>query len=216
MFKKKLRILPIFICLSVLMLSIKISYVVNTINNSSQHSIRLETQAAFAEEDSATTQALSTALKQGSQEDISSGKAPGPTFTESEVAILQDLAQRREALDMREKEIDKKALQLHITEEEINKKLEQLQAYESKLRDLIQDYKEKEQGKLAALVKLYTSMKPQDAARIINTLDIELATALLRGMKPTTSSAILSKMDAAKAKAVTNHLIGNSLTNIEK
>lgn len=216
MLKKKLRILPIFICLSVLMLSFKISYVVNNINNASQHGLKLETQTAFAEEENSTTEALSNALKQGTPKTGTTDIIPGPTFTESEVAILQDLAQRREALDMKEKEITKKALQLRITEEEISKKLEQLQAYENKLRDLMQDYKEKEKGKLSALIKLYTSMKAQDAARIINTLDIELATALLRGMKPTTSSAILSKMDASKAKAVTNHLIGNSLTNIEK
>ena len=58
-------------------------------------------------------------------------------------------------------------------------------------------------------------MKPRDAARIFNTLDLELTTALLREMKPSSSSAIISLMDASKAKAITNELIGNSLTNIE-
>ena len=91
-----------------------------------------------------------------------------------------------------------------------------IKEYEAKLRQLMQDYNQKEKSKLTSLVKLYTTMKTKDAARIMATLDIELVTALLKEMKPSTSSAILSQMDAAKAKAITNQLIGNSLSNIEK
>lgn len=35
--------------------------------------------------------------------------------------ILQELAERREALDLRSREIDKKAVQLKVAEEEIEK-----------------------------------------------------------------------------------------------
>lgn len=47
---------------------------------------------------------------------------PNNSFSQSEILILQELAERREALDLRAKEIDRKAIQLKVAEEEIDKK----------------------------------------------------------------------------------------------
>ena len=124
--------------------------------------------------------------------------------------ILQELAERREALDIRSREIDKKAVQLKVAEQEIDKRLKQLQEHEQKLRKLIQEYNEKERAKINALIKVYSSMKPKDAARIFNTLDIDVTVALLKDMKPSTSSAILAQMNAEKAKEITDKIIGNN------
>lgn len=214
--KIKLRILPIFIFTAVLTLSIRITKVVDNIQENSKTQIEFGTQDAQAEEktQNSETKSLNQLLDKTEEAKNNLGENES-TFSKSEIAILQDLAKRREALNLKDKEIEKKALQLKITEEEIQKKLEQLQAYETKLRNLMQEYSAKEKEKLMTLVKLYTSMKPKDAARIFNTLDIELSTAILNEMKPSASSAILSQMDAQKAKAVTNQLIGNSLNNIE-
>ena len=215
MTKRKLRILPIFIFIAVLTLSLRISSVISNINSTENTIISFETTSAHAEDSSNTeTTDLTAVLNKNSETENKADNST--TFTQSEIEILQELAKRREALDLRDKEIDKKAAQLEITEEEIQKKLSQLQEYEAKLRQLMQDYNQKEKSKLTSLVKLYTTMKTKDAARIMATLDIELVTALLKEMKPSTSSAILSQMDAAKAKAITNQLIGNSLSNIEK
>lgn len=214
--KIKLRILPIFIFTAVLTLSIRITKVVDNIQENGKTQIEFGTQDAQAEEkpQNSETKSLNQLLDKAEEAKNNLGENES-TFSKSEIAILQDLAKRREALNLKDKEIEKKALQLKITEEEIQKKLEQLQAYETKLRNLMQEYSAKEKEKLMTLVKLYTSMKPKDAARIFNTLDIELSTAILNEMKPSASSAILSQMDAQKAKAITNQLIGNSLNNIE-
>ena len=77
-------------------------------------------------------------------------------------------------------------------------------------KKLIQEYNQKQEENIASLVKLYTSMKPKDAARIFNTLDMDITVALLKGMKPSASSAILSQMNPEKARAVTAELIGNN------
>ncbi len=214
-FKNKIRILPLFIFMAALTLSFRMTRIVGDINKAGRTEFSLAASHAYAEENSSPeTAALSTALEKSGAVALSPSDK-GNTFSQSEITILQELAARREALDIRSKEIDKKAVQLKVAEEEIAKKLEQLQAYEKKLRDLMREYTAKEKEKLNALVKLYTTMKPRDAARIFNTLDLELTTALLREMKPSSSSAIISLMDASKAKAITNELIGNSLTNIE-
>lgn len=212
-FKNNFRILPIFIFLSVLTLSIRVNNVFDSLKNTDNRNFSISQNKAWAEEKvSKDTTELGKVLDQAErgQNQIGTGEKANNTFTQSEIMILQELAERREALDLRSREIDKKAVQLKVAEEEIEKKLAQLREYENKLKKLIGEYNEKEKDKIAALVKMYASMKPQSAARIFNTLDIETAASLLREMKPSSASAIVSQMDAIKAKAVTNEIIGNS------
>lgn len=213
-FKNNFRILPVFIFLAVLTLSIRVNNVFDSLKNADSRSFSISQSKAWAEEEaSRDTAELGKVLEQAErgQNPGSTGEKANSTFTQSEIMILQELAERREALDLRSRKIDKKAVQLKVAEEEIEKKLAQLREYESKLKKLIGEYNEKEKEKIAALVKMYASMKPQSAARIFNTLDIETAASLLREMKPSSASAIVSQMEAVKAKAVTDEIIGNSI-----
>ena len=212
--KNNFRILPMFIFLAVLTLSIRVNNVFDSLKNADVHRFSISQSKAWAaEKSSRETAELGKILDQAEQGKNHAGndKNANNAFSQSEIMILQELAERREALDLRSREIDKKAVQLKVAEEEIAKKLVQLREYESKLKKLINEYNEKEKEKIAALVKMYASMKPQSAARIFNTLDIETAASLLREMKPSSASAIVSQMEAAKAKAVTNEIIGNSI-----
>ncbi len=212
--KFKFRLLPFFIFMAVLTLSIKVNNVFDLYNRpTGRHRITISQTEALAEEKIAKeNEELGKVLKQGGPSGgITGTQAPNTSFSQSEIMILQELAERREALDIRAKEIDKRAIQLKVAEEEINKKLQQLQEYEKKLQKLVYEYTEKEKENINSLVKLYSSMKPKDAARIFNTLDTDITVALLKNMKPTSSSSILSQMDSEKAKQVTSELIGNNI-----
>ena len=210
--KNKIHILPILIFIAVLTLSIKINNIFDLYNHQIKEKVSISTAQALAEEKlNQETKELSKIL-QGEVPGKTAEKQPtNTTFTQSEIMILQELAERREALDLRSQEIDKRAIQLKVTEEEINKKLRQLKDYEDRLQKLITAYSEQEQENLNAMVKMYTSMKPKDAARIFNNLDMAITVALLKGMKPSSSSAILSQMDSQKAQAVTAELLGNNI-----
>ena len=206
--KNNFRILPIFIFLAVLTLSIRINNVFDSLKHSDNRIFVISQSDAWAEENTsqeATDLSKVLAQSEEGKSHQTHGEKNNNTFTQSEVMILQELAERREALDIRSREIDKKAVQLKVAEEEIEKKLAQLREYESKLKKLINEYNEKEKEKIAALVKMYASMK------LFNTLDIETAAYLLREMKPSSASAIVSQMEAKQAKAVTDQIIGNSI-----
>lgn len=212
--KHHIHLLPVVIFMAVLTLSIKVNNVFDLFKHPESSVFDIAQSQAFAEEKNAKeTAALTQVLNQGASANTTTSpeKAKENAFSQSEILILQELAERREALDIRAKEIDKRAIQLKVTEDEIEKKLQQLKSYEKKLEQLITQYNEKEQEKLSSLVKLYSAMKPKDAARIFNTLDTDISVSLLRGMKPAISSAIVSQMESDKAKAVTSELIGNNI-----
>ena len=215
MFKlmQHIRILPVIIFLSVLTLTIKIGNVVDAVKKNELPRLSLnELQAA--ETPTPEAAALTSALEASDVKDVNAQKNGEDTvannFTQSEILILQELAERREVLDMRSTEIDRKAVQLKVAEKEIDKRLRQMQDYEQKLKSLIQEYNEKERQKIASLVKVYASMKPKDAARIFETLDLEVTVALMKEMKPSASSAILAQISPEKAKDITDKIIGNT------
>lgn len=208
--KFKIRLLPIFIFVAALTLSIKINNAYD-LYKSTQSSVSISTNHALAEEakNSKETAELTDVLQKGTP--ANAEVAPVNAFTNSEIMILQELAERREALDARAKEIDKRAIQLKVAEKEIDKKLLQMKEYEQRLSKLITQYSTKEQENINSLVKLYSSMKPKDAARIFNTMDLDITVAILKGMKPSTSSAILSSMNSERVQAITAELIGNNI-----
>lgn len=211
--KIRFRLLPIFIFVAVLSLSIKINSVYDIIINKELPKISISQNKAWAEEqENKETKQLSNILENANNGNNNTNiENSNNAFTQSEIAILQELAERREALDVRSQEIDKKAIQLKVAEEEIDKKLAQLKTYEEKLQKLINKYNEQERAQLASLVKMYSTMKPKDAARIFNTFDLDILVAILKEMKPSSSSAILSQMDAIKAKEVTTALISRNI-----
>lgn len=212
-FMQHIRILPVIIFLSVLTLSIRVSNVIDAVKANKLPSLSIgELQAA--ETPTPEAAALTSALESSDIKDVNAQKNGEDTvpnnFTQSEILILQELAERREALDMRSSEIDRKAVQLKVAEQEIDKRLKQMQEYEQKLKNLIQEYNEKERQKIASLVKVYASMKPKEAARIFETLDLDVTVALMKEMKPSASSAILAQISPAKAKDITDKIIGNT------
>ena len=212
--KQHFRILPMVIFMATLMLSVRINNLFDMLKNPAADRFSISQSLAAAEENNNKETADLTERSEASDSVGSDTPAGTPTpnsgFTQSEIMILQELAERREALDIRSREIDKKAVQLKVAEQEIDKRLKQLQDYEQRLRKLIKEYNDKERAKINALVKVYSTMKPKDAARIFNTLDIDVTVSLLKEMKPSTSSAILSQMKAEKAKEITDKIIGNN------
>ncbi len=210
--KNKIRLIPFFIFVATLSLSVKITNVVDLYQTKENKHIKISTSQALAEEKINKETAELTDILLNKENGETHQPQHSTAFTNSEILILQELAERREALDIRAKEIDKKAIQLKVAETEINKKIQQLKEYEDRLSKLINQYSQKEQENLNSLVKLYTTMKPKDAARLFNTMDLDITVALLKGMKPSTSSAILSQMSSERAQAITAELIGNNFS----
>jgi len=136
-----------------------------------------------------------------------SGKKRAPrdpmTFSPQEIEILQSLAQRRDDLDKRAAEVDRQEALLQATEQRIDAKIAKLQEMEGKINDAFKKEDQKDDAKFKSLVKIYETMKPKEAARIFEQLDLPVLLDVLERMKETKTSPILASMEPGKAKAVT-------------
>ena len=127
-------------------------------------------------------------------------------FTQSEIDLLENLSKRRDELDKREKEIEIKAKVLEATDKRIADKITEMKALEAQLSKVVSQYDEKQNAQIASLVKIYESMKPQQAAAIFNELDLPILLDVIDRMSERKVAPVLALMDPKKARDVTQEL----------
>lgn len=130
----------------------------------------------------------------------------GPHLTPSEIEVLQQLAQRREELTRRADALDRREGLLKAAEHRLDQKLQGLKDLQATLERLIAEYKAQQDEQTQTLVKIYENMKPKDAARIFEELEMGTLLGVADRMKERKLAALLAEMNPARAKEVTEEL----------
>ena len=178
-----LRFIPIFLFLAVLSLSFRIG---DAWFNLTEEEIIGPTQAQAQNSISMTPQAT---IPQ--------------TLTENEILVLQQLAKRRADLDEREHSLIEKQKELSQLEQQITIQKKELQILQKKLEEQALHLPDDE---TTHLVKIYANMRPQEAARLLQTLEPNLKMQIMRQLPPLKAAAILEKMDTQTAVFLTEEL----------
>jgi len=127
-------------------------------------------------------------------------------FSAAELEVLQALSKRRDELDKREKKIGQKEALLRAAEGEVDRKVAELNKIRSELEELLNKQQTIQDERIDSLVKIYGNMKPKLAARIFDTLEMEVMLSVISKMSERKSSPILASMDPEKARQVTIQL----------
>lgn len=127
-------------------------------------------------------------------------------YNQREVDVLESLAARRQKLDQWEKDISLREKVLKATEDRIDQKLGELNAMSKELKDLLVTYDKEEDAKISSLVKVYEAMKPKDAARIFDELDMDILLLVVDRMSERRVAPVLAAMSPQKAKELTQQL----------
>ncbi len=140
----------------------------------------------------------------------------GVPYTGEEIQLLQRLAERREELDQRERDMDVREKLLNATENDIDAKIETLKNIETQIRELVEAHDEQERLQIESLVQTYSAMKPKDAAGIFNSLDMDILISIIEKMTPRKAAEILANMNTSSANQITVELATRKkLPNIE-
>jgi flagellar motility protein MotE (MotC chaperone) len=121
------------------------------------------------------------------------------SMSDEEIDLLQSLAERRKQLDLRAHQLEQRETLLMAVERRIDEKVEALKALQSSIQ-------EENESQYKSLVKIYENMKPKDAARIFENLDMAILLPVSERMKERKLAAILAKMDTKKARVLTTEL----------
>ena len=134
-----------------------------------------------------------------------------PAVNPETFRMIETIEKKNRELKRREEELRIKELRIKAIEAKVSKDLEKIEKgiSESKQQLGMQDEKTKEN--VEALVKVYSSMKPEEAANLIEAIDEDLALKIVSGMKSKIAGKVLSQLDVKVAKRISETLAGKGM-----
>lgn len=153
----------------------------------------------------AETEAAETAKAQA-QLDAQTKALHDARVSPAEVSVLESLSARRDELDKRGKDIDLREQLLKAAEKRVEDRIGELKEIEEQIKRRIGENDQRNEERLAGVVKMYETMKPKDAARIFEQLDMGVLIDVARRMEPRKMSAVLAAMDPVTAQELTVEL----------
>lgn len=129
-----------------------------------------------------------------------------PGGSDAASAIETSLAARRAELEAKASDLELREKLLSATQQRVEERIGELEAIEQRLDALMAKRSEEEEARFAALVEMYGKMKPKDAARIMNGLDMAVLQRVVEKITPRQMSEIMANMDAGVAQKLTMEL----------
>ncbi len=216
--KRKIRLLPLVIFAASLTLSLKIGTLWQDFRVSWSTPAVAEVKKPAAD---APTKSKSASSKSDAKSDAK--KKPGAdvsgdkggsyssqfdasTATETEIELLQKLAKRRGQLEQRERQLKMRESILSATERRIDSKIADLTKIKATIEGLLKKHDAEQEAKFKSLVKIYENMKPKDAARIFDRLELGILLEMVERMRESKTAPIMANMKPARANSVTTAL----------
>ena len=127
-------------------------------------------------------------------------------YSPADIDVLQKLAQRRTELEAWAGDLTMREQLLKATEGKLEDRLAELKTVQTSVKGLLRQYDQEQETKLKSLVKIYETMKPKDAARIFEQLEMDILLDVVERMKEAKVAPVLSAMNPEKARTVTEEL----------
>jgi len=124
----------------------------------------------------------------------------------AEIGVLQELAQRRTAIDKRARELGEREAILQAAEKQIEKKLDELKQLKAAVEAALKQQGEEEDGRKRSLVKIFEGMKAPEAARIFEQMDLPQLVDIFERMKERNASAVMAQLHPVRARQVAAEL----------
>ena len=129
-----------------------------------------------------------------------------PQISASERAILERLQGRRQELETRAREIDIRESLLKAAEKRIESRVDELKGVEAGIKTATEQKSEADGARFKGIVTMYEGMKPKDAAKIFDRLEMPVLFEIASQIAPRKMSDILGLMQPEAAERLTVEL----------
>ncbi len=142
------------------------------------------------------------ALAQGLTGATDGKGADAPAGADS-AALMAALQDRQKQLDAEEARLADRKQSLNVAEAKLTEQLAAFDKAQKNLEKTLAMADQAAEKDLARMTTVYENMKPADAARIFEKMDVNFAAGLLARMRPDVAAKVLTGMKAENAYAVT-------------
>jgi flagellar motility protein MotE (MotC chaperone) len=219
--RRKLTLLSVLIIVASVMMVVRLSDMLNTLTSykaegaistgralaedkATKHADNASDKSMYDEEDMMASGVEKTA--EDVEDDVSRWTDADDTDLELpvlRVEMFKELIARRENLDKRQRILQQREALLMAAEQELERKYDELTQLRAEIAELLEKQSVEEQARIRSLVKTYEGMKAKDAARIFNTLSIDVLLEVMSGMSERKIAPILASMETERARQVT-------------
>jgi flagellar motility protein MotE (MotC chaperone) len=130
----------------------------------------------------------------------------GQNVSPSERAILERLQSRRQELEARAREIDIRESLLKAAEKRVETKVEEMKAIESRVATATTQKTDADAARFKGIITMYESMKPKDAAKVFDRLEMPVLFEIASQIAPRKMSDILGLMSPDAAEKLTTEM----------
>ena len=131
---------------------------------------------------------------------------PIPQVSASERAILERLQSRRQELDARARELEIRENLLRSAEKRIETKVDEMKGVEAGIKSATEQMSEVDAARFKGIITMYEGMKPKDAAKIFDRLEMPVLFEIASQIAPRKMSDILGLMMPEAAERLTVEL----------
>ncbi|MHA6327023.1 MotE family protein [Roseivivax sp. CAU 1753] len=122
--------------------------------------------------------------------------------------MLLDTIKEEQALIQAERvRLEERAVEIAIKQEAVDVKAARLEELRQELSGLLERAEARQTADLDRLVALYSAMKPADAARIMDDMDLEVTVMVLGTMRERDAAPILADLSDIRARAISKILL---------
>lgn len=121
---------------------------------------------------------------------------------------LGSLQQKESEIRKREELLKEKEERLSKLEKEVEQKVKDLLALQKQAQTTQSEKQDTQNAKVRSLAKIYGTMKPKEAAKLMENLDDKLVMSIISTMTPDQAAGILAIMEVKKAAKISEALSG--------
>ena len=137
-------------------------------------------------------------------------RLPGqmPAVSPETFRMIETIENKNRELKKREEALRLKEVRLEALEAKVRKDLDKIEKSISESKEQMGIQDERTKKNVEALIKVYSSMKPEEAANLVEAIDEGLALQIISGMKSKIAGQVLSNLDVKVAKRISENLAG--------
>jgi flagellar motility protein MotE (MotC chaperone) len=130
----------------------------------------------------------------------------GRILSPAERAVLERLGERRAELDARAKELEMRENVMLAAEKRLESRIAHLKQLEAQINEAARTKDEEEANRIKNIITMYENMKPKDAARVFDRLDLRILVEVASQINPRRMSDIMASMSPEAAERLTVEL----------
>jgi flagellar motility protein MotE (MotC chaperone) len=225
---KFLRILPVTIMVTTLMMVLRLDDIYERIRNHNPNIIEINRSEAqpTPQNDQSKPSTASPLPPATIAESLGEGDINGNVkaetqsklpnhFSQNELAVLQKLSERRETLDQRQRDLDSREILIKAAEERINQKINDMKTIQNNIQQMMKQVEDEDDAKVRSLIKIYESMKPKEVAKILEQLDTPVLLSIVTRMKEQKLVPIMEVLKPDISRSITDAMMVKRAARIE-